>query len=100
LIGQTKKPVKLRNHIKMAAAVMKEKMEPLAVSAKHLGGLLDISTRQVWAMHAAGTLGPEAIFFSKRMTRWDAAEVQAWWAACREAGRIINRQEWLRKEKQ
>ena len=78
---------------------MAAKMEPLAISAKNLAEMLDISVRQVWSMHAAGTLGPEAIIFSERMTRWDSAEIRDWWSACRSAGRIINRQEWRQRKK-
>ena len=72
--------------------------EPLAISAKHVADLLDVSTRQVWAMHASGSLGPPPIKLSDRLSRWDSGEIEAWWKACRAAGRIIGRQEWIRRQ--
>jgi len=70
----------------------------LAISAKHVADLLDVSTRQVWAMHANGTLGPSPIKLSDRLSRWDSGEIEAWWKACRASGRIIGRREWIRRQ--
>ena len=74
----------------------KPALQPLAYRASDVGALLSVSTRQVWAMHAAGSLGPSPISLSDRLTRWDAAEIQNWWDACRTAGRRIGREEWLK----
>ena len=70
-------------------------IQPLALSAKAVGGLLGISARQVWSMHASGTLGPAPTSLGQRLARWDAEEIRAWWRACREAGRPVTRREWL-----
>ena len=72
-------------------------LQPLAYSAKDLGVLLRCSARQIWSMHSAGTLGPALIKLSTRITRWDRREVETWYAACRDAGRIVTRGEWLRR---
>lgn len=72
-------------------------VEFLAASAADVAGMLRVSTRQVWAMHQAGTLGPVPVMLSPRLTRWDAAEIRNWWEACRAAGRRIGRTEWLQK---
>jgi predicted DNA-binding transcriptional regulator AlpA len=71
--------------------------EHLAISAKHVADLLDVSTRQIWSMHQSGTLGPAPVKLSDRLARWDRSEVESWWQACREAGRNIGRQEWSRR---
>ena len=73
-------------------------VEPLAVSAADVARMLSVSVRQIWAMHSAGTLGPTAISLSPRLTRWDRLEIEAWWAACRAAGRTVPRAEWLARE--
>ena len=72
--------------------------EPIALSAGNIGRMFGISARQVYAWHAAGTLGPVPVALSERVTRWDAEEVREWWAACRAAGRIVPRSEWLQQE--
>jgi len=69
-------------------------VQSLALSAADVAAILSVSTRQIWAWHAAGTLGPVPIKLSERMSRWDRVEVESWWAACREAGRPIRRSEW------
>jgi len=74
-------------------------VESLAASAADVAGMLRVSTRQIWAMHASGQLGPVPVTFSARLTRWDAAEIRAWWDACRVAGRRIGRSEWLKEKK-
>ena len=73
-------------------------LEPIALSAADIGRLLGVSQRQVYSWHAAGMLGPVPVSLSERVTRWDRAEVEAWWAACRAAGRCIGRREWLKRE--
>ena len=72
--------------------------EVLALSASDLAGLLSVSVRQIWTMHAAGTLGPVPVSLSTRVTRWDAREIHEWWEACRVTGRIVTRSEWLSRE--
>jgi len=72
-------------------------LAPLALRASDLAGLLRVSVRQVWTMHQNGQL-PEPVQLSSRLTRWDAAEIGAWWKACHTAKRIIGRAEWLRQE--
>ncbi|MDI9433661.1 MAG: hypothetical protein QM570_18255 [Planctomycetota bacterium] len=67
----------------------------MALSAKAVGGLLGISARQVWSMHASGTLGPSPTALGQRLSRWDRAEIESWWAACKSAGRPVTRREWL-----
>ena len=69
---------------------------PLALRASDLAGLLRVSVRQIWCMHQNGQL-PEPVQLSSRLTRWDAAEIGAWWQACHSAKRIIGRAEWLRQ---
>jgi predicted DNA-binding transcriptional regulator AlpA len=71
-------------------------VEPLALSASDLAALLSVSVRQIWAMHATGTLGPVPVSLGERLTRWDAQEIRDWWIASRAAGRPIPRTEWLR----
>jgi len=78
--------------------VRKADVQPLALSAADLAAMLSISRRQVWAMHQAGSLGPAPVPLSERLRRWDRAEVEEWWAACRAAGRRIGRKEWLRMQ--
>ncbi len=73
-------------------------LEPLCLSAADVGKLLGISARQVYAWHAAGTLGPVPVSLSERVTRWDRREIEAWWNTCRAAGRRIGRAEWLARE--
>jgi predicted DNA-binding transcriptional regulator AlpA len=70
--------------------------EKLAISAQSISAMLDISVRTFWNMHQNGTLGPVPISLSERVTRWDSDEVREWWKACRTAGRLITRNEWLR----
>ncbi len=72
-------------------------LAPLALRASDLAGLLRVSVRQIWCMHQNGQL-PEPVQLSSRVTRWDAAEIGAWWQACHTAKRIIGRAEWLRQE--
>ena len=74
-------------------------LRPLCLSAADVGRLLSISPRQVYAMHTNGILGPVPVSLSERLTRWDRAEIEAWWAATRAAGRPIARAEWLRQQK-
>jgi len=67
---------------------------PMALSAADLAVLLGVSTRQIWSWDSGGGLGPAAVKLSERVTRWDRAEVEAWWTACRREGRRIGRREW------
>jgi len=73
----------------------KPTIDPLALSAADIGRLLGVSQRQIYAWHAAGTLGPVPVSLSERVTRWDRREIEAWWLACRAAGRPITRSEWI-----
>jgi len=75
-------------------------VEALALSASDLAALLSVSVRQIWAMHAAGTLGPVPVSLGERLTRWDAQEIREWWTASRAAGRPIPRAEWLRTQRE
>jgi len=75
-------------------------IEALALSASDLAALLGVSVRQIWSMHSAGTLGPVPVSLGQRLARWDRAEIEAWWAACRAAGRPIPRAEWLRTQRE
>lgn len=68
--------------------------DALALSARDLARLLSISLRTVWQWDADGRLGPVATTLSPRCTRWDRAEIEMWWAACRQEGRLITRGEW------
>lgn len=69
-------------------------IEPLALSAADVGALLGVSARTVWSMHASGTLGPAPTSLGPRLARWDLAEIESWWAACKAAGRPVTRREW------
>ncbi|MHC4582700.1 MAG: helix-turn-helix transcriptional regulator [Planctomycetota bacterium] len=80
------------------ANTFSEGTAPLALRASDLAGLLRVSVRQIWNMHQNGQL-PEPVQLSSRLTRWDAAEIGAWWQACHSAKRIIGRAEWLHRIK-
>jgi len=82
----------------MPKIVPEDVLMPLALSAGDVGRLLGVSQRQVYAWHASGTMGPVPVSLSERVTRWDATEIREWWAACRAAGRIVTRSEWLSRE--
>jgi predicted DNA-binding transcriptional regulator AlpA len=73
-------------------------LQPVAIRASDVAVLLSCSTRQVWAMHANGILGPSCVTLSERLSRWDAGEIRSWWDACLKAGRTIPRVEWIRMQ--
>lgn len=54
-------------------------IEPLAVDARGVARLLDVSERHVWAMHSSGRLPMP--FALGRCRRWRVAELRAWLAA-------------------
>jgi len=53
--------------------------EPLAISARELAGMLDVSLRQVWRLSAGGML-PKPIRLGGSV-RWDRQEVLDWFKA-------------------
>lgn len=53
--------------------------EALAVSARELAEMLDVSLRQVWRLNAAGKL-PKPIRLGGSV-RWKRAEIQNWFEA-------------------
>ena len=55
-------------------------VDRLALSARELAKLLDVSERHVWAMHADGRLGPQP-FALGRAKRWYLEEIREWLAA-------------------
>jgi len=71
-----------------------EPLTPLALSAADLATMLGVSVRQIWQWDANGGIGPAPVKLSERVTRWDRRECEAWWDACRAAGRRIGRREW------
>jgi len=78
----------------------RQSIEALALSAGDLAAMLSVSVRQIWAMHASGSLGPVPVSLGERLTRWDANEIRDWWTASRTAGRPIPRAEWLRTQRE
>ena len=72
--------------------------ERLAISAKTLASMLDVSVRTVWNWHQSGTLGVVPLQCSDRVTRWDRAEVERWWSESLKSGRPIGRDEWVRRK--
>jgi len=71
-------------------------IEPLALDVHDLADMLRLSPRTIYSLDASGSIGPVALRLSERILRWDRAQVEAWWAACRAAGRCIGRREWLK----
>jgi prophage regulatory protein len=51
----------------------------LAISAKELAELLNVSLRQIWRLNSAGKL-PKAIRLGGSV-RWNRAEIQQWFEA-------------------
>jgi predicted DNA-binding transcriptional regulator AlpA len=54
--------------------------ERLALSAKDVAALLNISKAQVWKLHASGRL-PLPLYLGSKAPRWRTAELEAWLAA-------------------
>jgi predicted DNA-binding transcriptional regulator AlpA len=53
--------------------------EALAISARDLAEMLDVSLRQVWRLNSAGKL-PKPIRLGGSV-RWNRAEIQSWFEA-------------------
>lgn len=70
--------------------------QPLALSANDIARMLSVSVRTIRQWDNGGQLGPMSVKLSDRCSRWDAAEIREWWAACHASGRRIGRQEWVR----
>ena len=78
---------------KSPSNVIEPTMTPLLVSAQGVSQLLSVSTRQVWAMHSSGMLGPLPVHLGGR-TLWRTAELREWI----ELG-CVRREEWLDRRK-
>ena len=57
-----------------------EPSDPLAVSAKKLAKLLDVSERHIWQMLKDGRLGPQPVALGNSR-RWYLEDIRRWLAA-------------------
>lgn len=55
------------------------RVAPIAISARELAGMLDVSLRQVWRLNASGKL-PRPLRIGGSV-RWNRAEIQQWFEA-------------------